>query len=350
VWCPSCFYVIYREQIKSAFEGFDWRFTRQVVLTVDPARFESGYYAFDFIRNKHSVSEFVRRLRRGVKQKIGSSWVWKFEPINILRWAWFLEWHKNGFPHYHVFIQTDRCGAAGMIGGGFLRDSWNLASWVREEFFRNEEHFKNLTGYYAGKGYFEKGKQYQGILPVEILEKNTKRIKRYGHHEKNQYPERRKQMTEEEIEDRNYQKCITYFDEMANERKDRQEIDEALVRAQSRIEELRHADEKRSHVDYKAMLSRCGQYVYVELDIKEFRFTAICAVDFNSWKKLSNGQFIGNKGYLCNMTIEQVTALLASVQRIVSIKEFMDLKEYLRRRGNQLNKEENYRQNCLMQR
>jgi hypothetical protein len=315
VWCPVCFRSRFHDRIVEIFSPYDWQSTRHVILTVDPDLYESPFAALEDIREKRMVGEFIRRLRHGVKVKTGSRWVWKYKPVDVLRWAWFLEFHKNGFPHYHVFIQTPLKGSAGMIGGDFLRDCWKISKIVKETYFRDEAHFREMTGYYANKGYFEKGKEYQGRLPEDILNNVQGKIKRMNSSEKG-YRERR-ELTEEQIEARNYQECKTFFDEQKGWSISNEEKQEFVSELESRIDEADEAKEKRK-VNYRAMIANCGAQTYVELDIAEYHIAAICVLPWKKWKD-TTGTYYNNRGYISKLTRDEIFELLASIVRVVPI-------------------------------
>ena len=336
VWCPVCFRSRFHDRIVEIFSPYDWQSTRHVILTVDPDLYESPSAALEDIRKNRMVGEFIRRLRHGVKIKAGSRWVWKYKPINILRWAWFLEWHKNGFPHYHVFIQTPLKGSAGMIGGDFLRDCWKISKIVKETYFRDEAHFREMTGYYANKGYFEKGKEYQGRLPEDILNKVKGKIKRMNSSEKGYRGKR--ELTDEQIEERNFQECVTFFDSQKGWSISNEEKQEFVSELENRIDEADEAKEKRE-VNYRVIIANCGTQTYVELDIAEFRIVAICKKDWKKWKERT-GTYYNNRGYVSKLTRDEIFELLGSIVRVVSIKKYQDIYEAVRERTRQINNAE----------
>lgn len=352
VWCPVCFRSRFHDRIVETFSKYDWQATRQVILTVDPALYESPSAAFAEIRERRLVGEFIRRLRHGVKVKVGSNWIWKYKPVEILRWAWFLEWHKNGYPHYHVFIQTPQRGSAGMIGGGFLRDSWKIAKIVKETYFRNESHFQEMTGYYANKGYFEKGKEYQGRLPEDILNNVKGKIKRMNSSEKgyrdkrelreteenietedNIKREENRELTKEQIEEQNFQECVTFFDEQKGWSISDEEKQEFVTDLENRINQADTVTEKHE-VNYRAMIANCGAMTYVELDVAEHHINAICNLPWKKWKERADGTDYSNKGYVNKLTRDEIFELLGSVVRVTSITKYLQKEDW--KRANEL--------------
>lgn len=332
VWCPVCFRARFHDRIVDIFSPYDWQSTRHVILTVDPDLYESPYAALEDIREKRMVGEVIRRLRKGVKEKVGSRWVWKHKPIDVLRWSWFLEWHKNGFPHYHVFIQTPLKGSAGMIGGDFLRDCWKIAKIVKETYFHDEAHFREMTGYYANKGYFEKGKEYQGRLPENILDNVKGKIKRMNSSEKG-YRERR-ELTEAQIEEKNYQECVTFFNEQNGWLISVEEKNEFASDLERRLDEAEVTKEKRD-VNYKAIIENCGAQTYIELDVAEFRITFICALSWKEWKERA-GTFHNNRGYISKLSRDEIFKLLGSIVRVISINKYQDIQKSIHERIRQI--------------
>lgn len=357
VWCPVCFRYRYHDRIKEIFAPFDWQFTRQVVLTVNPDLFECPADSLIYIREHHSVGEFIRRLRRGVKIKSGCRWVYKYQPVNVVRWAWFMEFHRNGFPHFHVFVQTDGKGKGGMIGGDRLRDSWSLAKWVKETYFNSEQHFKNLTGYYADKGYFEKGKEYQGLLPDDILDKFKSKIKRMNTSERkktekievNFMNENNAEKIETPFEEANMRACEIYFDECKGLRVDKAGLDNVMGKIGEEIEKCEEPAERKK-VNYRVMIQNCGEATYIELDIRDYRFEAICKLNFKKWRAKAGALYHNRRGYVVNLTKGEIIELLESVVRVTAIKKYMDVSEYCRKRSNVLEREKYDRENILMQR
>lgn len=333
-WCPICFRRRFHERVVSIFAPYNWRSTRHVILTVDPSLFSSPVEAFNEIREKRLVAQFIRRLRRGVKEKQGSKWVQKIQPLEILRWAWFLEWHKNGFPHYHVFIQVPQEGSAGMIGGDRLRDSWKLGKIVKELYFENENHFREMTGYYSNKGYFEKGKKYQGELPGDIINTTTTKIRRMNSSEQKHREKTKKIIIEDEdtlshcaaFEEPNAKECFTFFDDKKGGHQ--LSLDDSIDALERMKKEGERADEEKDEikriVNYKAILTSCGKSTYIEMDIGNFRLTAICEISWDRWKTLCGGVFDSmTKSYIARLKKEEIDEILKSVRQVCSLLEYM---------------------------
>ena len=162
VWCQCCFVKKggskrFSERLKL----MDFKSTRQVVLTTDPKKFKNGQDCFESLKESGALHQFIHNLQRtsGVK---------------IKDWAWNLEWHSNGFPHWHLFIET-QAGKSGMIGNEIILKHWNYGL-VYESYIKTQRHWDYLTDYFGNNGYFNpksskfdksmKDKSHQLELPV----------------------------------------------------------------------------------------------------------------------------------------------------------------------------------------
>jgi len=144
---------------------FNWQKTRHVILTVDPFAYKNGRDAYEDIKNHRRIPELIRKLKRGKKRKVGNSWVWERKPLTVLNWIVHLEWHRNGFPHWHLLIAIDGIGWRTRIGGDVLRSLWTPGKFVYETYFKDSKHWRNLVGDFGKTGYFVSDKDHQGSLP-----------------------------------------------------------------------------------------------------------------------------------------------------------------------------------------
>jgi len=158
VWCKDC----YRRKggsrrFAEKLAKMDFKKVRQVVLTVDPKKFPSGpQVAFEYLRDRKALPDFIRDLQR-------------YGGVDIARYQWVLEWHTNGYPHWHVFIETTTAGKKGMIGVKKLLRFWRHGI-VREQPIRSEKHWKAIVGYFGAMGYFQNEKKdHQLELPEWAL-------------------------------------------------------------------------------------------------------------------------------------------------------------------------------------
>jgi hypothetical protein len=165
VWCPKCFKQRGAKTITQKLQGMDYKSTRQIVLTVNPEFFENGKFAHRKITEKKLIASLVRDLERT-------------QNVKVRTWQWVLEWHRNGFPHWHLFIDVSITGQKGMIGGDTIRHYWKWGG-VKEMPIKSLKHWFKLTGYFEKHGYFDKRKAHQASLPQWALDDN-KTIRRTG--------------------------------------------------------------------------------------------------------------------------------------------------------------------------
>lgn len=165
VWCPTCWERREKLRLVERLRSFDPKRTRHVTLTVDRKKFKNGRECFETIMRKRSLGEMIKNLIRT-------------DGVAIRNWVWVQEWHRDGFGHWHIFIEVEKTGSAGMIGGHILRARWPHGVMVNERAIMNNDHWEKMVGYFDKHGYFEKGQEYQGRLPKWALE-YTKTIKRW---------------------------------------------------------------------------------------------------------------------------------------------------------------------------
>ncbi|MCA9092040.1 MAG: hypothetical protein KDA68_01025 [Planctomycetaceae bacterium] len=75
-------------------------------LTIDPTLFSGPEEAFRYVREHRCSAEFVRFLHR-------------HGYLNSPRFFYVVEWHKNGYVHYHLLIDTN------YVPHSVARDAWN---------------------------------------------------------------------------------------------------------------------------------------------------------------------------------------------------------------------------------
>lgn len=165
-WCPVCrasrFPRLFSRRIKSG--NFDFQHTRMITLTLSRDYWKDGWFAWEKITKEKRIFKFLRLLDR---------------EREIKDWLWVLEWHADGFPHWHILITF---ADIGMVGGGVLRDLWKdalglplLSRWgvkcddrILESYFRDSSHWNRVVGYFSTAGYFsseKKDKTHQLTLP-----------------------------------------------------------------------------------------------------------------------------------------------------------------------------------------
>lgn len=81
-----------------------WKSILLVTLTVDPTLFDSSEAAYRWVRERFGISVLMRTLKR--------------YGFITGRYVWFLEFQKNGWPHWHIIVESK------FIPGAFLAEQW----------------------------------------------------------------------------------------------------------------------------------------------------------------------------------------------------------------------------------
>lgn len=164
VWCKRCS----KRKVARLIERIktmDWQRVRHIVLTVDREKFESGLDAWLNIMRKKAIANLIWNLRRTAK-------------VNVIDWIWVMEFHRDGYPHWHILVEVKDQGKWGMIGQKLLHKYWVFGAYIREEFIRSKKHWSVMTGYFKENGYFgDKGSQ--STLPEWAMDLE-KKIRRWG--------------------------------------------------------------------------------------------------------------------------------------------------------------------------
>ena len=171
VWCKECF--VRKggsKRIANRLAELDYQSTRHVVLTADKKKFSgASQCAYETLRDREALSQFIHNLKRTAK-------------IKIVDWVWILEWHTDGAPHWHMFIQTEK-GKKGQIGNEALLKHWKHGL-VFESYIKSKKHWSRFTSYFGANGYFDphsgcesKDKSHQLELP-EWAKKVTYKIRK----------------------------------------------------------------------------------------------------------------------------------------------------------------------------
>jgi len=165
VWCPACGRRRLGKQVADYVAVWDWQRVRVVTLTVDRKQFSGPDQAFDYLQQTKALPNLFRGLVRTVGK-------------GVVDWVRWIEWHKDGYPHWHVLVLVDKPGRAGMLEHSFIRHYWPYGG-SREDRIRNERHWQRMTGYMEKHGYMDKGKGHQSVLPQWARDRKTT-IRRWG--------------------------------------------------------------------------------------------------------------------------------------------------------------------------
>lgn len=273
-WCPRCSKRGSRRRIRERLSVFYWDSTRHITLTIDRDQFASGLEAWKYVNEKKLIANMIWNLRRTAG-------------VRIIDWLWVLEFHgSDGFPHWHVFLQVEEEGKAGMIGGDLLRKYWPWGRWVREQPIYSKKHWGSILGYWDKHGYFGKDKGAQGVLP-EWAQDLVRRVRRYG--------------------------------SMVLGGVDRDKGVSVDCR-------LGFGREKRA---YRVILEECGKRTRVQVDSWAFKTRLIIEVPYKTiCDEFPDGTFFEGSGYLVltdlgelGVVSEKIPEFLPIVRRIMDLEE-----------------------------
>jgi hypothetical protein len=278
VWCRICHKRFFMPNEAKKMAQFDWERTRHVTLTMQRSGFDAPSEAYLYVTDRKKLSELVKGLKNGVRVKRGNSWVQKYPPVNISKWYWALEWHRDGFPHWHLLIEVEDKGQVGMIGAEMIRHFWKVG-WIKETYFRSKAHFKNIVGYYGKHGYFEKHKGYQGLLPEEIkISLRGRRIERTG--------------------------GSIYHSDLNKEKEEKEKIPSSK------------APPEKPEIDYNAILSRCGLYSQVSINMKDIEMTVITDIPYKELKDQMAGEYVDGVGFMATIGHPQIVRILDKALKV----------------------------------
>lgn len=158
-WCEHCSKnCATSDTIRDRLSNMRWDQVRQVVLTV--SRETPPEVAMESIRKNRAIPKLIKNL--GLKDK---------------RWLWVLEFHADGYPHWHLFIENKR-GRAGMIGKDRIQTLWKRGN-VWESYPKDRKHWGAITGYHRKTGYFAgETKAHQLVLPEYLIDQS--RVRKFG--------------------------------------------------------------------------------------------------------------------------------------------------------------------------
>jgi hypothetical protein len=158
-WCEHCSkFCSTSETIRERLSDMRWDCVRQVVLTV--SRETPAHEAMAEIRQTRAIPHLIRALGLGTR-----------------RWLWVLEFHADGYPHWHLFIENTR-GRSGMIGKHKIQRLWGRGN-VWESYPKTKDHWGAICGYHRKSGYFAgESKAHQLTLPDYLM--GQSRVRKYG--------------------------------------------------------------------------------------------------------------------------------------------------------------------------
>lgn len=166
-WCPCCFKLYVAPVIARCFQDMNWQAVRMITLTIDREQFSDGEAAYEHMKKTGAIAAMCRNFVR-------------FAGKEIKKWMWILEWHADGYPHWHLVIEMRQSGKQSMIGQEIIHKYWPYGR-IREGYVNSQRHWKNISGYLQKRGYLSGGddKGHQVELP-EWAKNYGHRIKRRG--------------------------------------------------------------------------------------------------------------------------------------------------------------------------
>ena len=271
VWCRNCFVTKGgSKRLADRLKLMDHKSVRQIVLTVDLKKFDgSGQKAYEHIRDKKALPQFIHNLRRTAGKKIKD-------------YVWVLEWHEDGAPHWHLFVETVK-GRKGMVGNEDILHYWSYGL-AFESYIKSRKHWFRFTDYFGSRGYFNpkhgtevKDKRHQVELPAWAKEV-TYRIRKIGSQVTRKQAQSGKHQTKGQMEKDGKKKGA--------------------------------APEKK----YRTILEACGQATYCQIDMvfkgavgRSFKKINIPYSCFREFK----GEFIERSGYWVFMKMREFLLFIA---------------------------------------
>jgi hypothetical protein len=241
-------------------------------LTVDHKIYENSEHALKTINGKRHIANIVRNLERT-------------KGIKIIDWEWVIEWYRNGYPHWHLFLLVDKTGKAGQIGYKNIVQYWE-SGWIKESYIKNEKHWKQITGYFEKHGYFNKKKAHQSRLPEWARNKKYV-IRRIGG----------KALKHNGYKD-NYEKLLNKEEKRQDPYK--LKIDDVLTSMEVGIwfDQQRMKEED---ITEGEKLDKCGCETELYLGTGFFRnYLGRAKIPYKEFRLLS-GEYIENEGYIAEL-------------------------------------------------
>jgi len=304
VWCPDCYKRDYLPGYVEKLKTMDWRKVRTVMLSCDPSLTENGMEVLEEVRVKREIAAYMRNIQRGRKDE---------KPVKVIKWARFLEWHKNGYPHWHLFIEVDKPGKLGMIGGDRLRRYWKRGR-VTEGYIHNQEHWDNITGYFEKSGYFEKGKAYQGLLPEEIKNSPYRKITRFGFVDVE--ARKKKIIIEQEKPEAEILKDLEEFFKSAKREK---YLEESADRARIFFGDPAQGSPRKKPKSYKVILEKCGSETLARIELGSSTLNCLLSMDYLKAKEIIFGEYREGEGVVGEATIETLAYLVRHIKQVFSV-------------------------------
>lgn len=145
--------------------GWDWRKVRHFWLTVDREQFDGPADAYD--STKGDISYVMQRIRSQIADR----------GLVVQDYLKVLEWHADGYPHWHYLVLVNKAGRYGQIGYDVIAEAWEHGL-VQERYIKDRGHWAAMAGYQAKRGYIGKAKNHQVTLPDWALQRESGTIRK----------------------------------------------------------------------------------------------------------------------------------------------------------------------------
>jgi len=300
-WCEDCMKPFTAPKIEHYLNQMDWQSVRLVTLTVDPKLY-GPEEAWTEVAEGKVISNMIRDFKRR-------------ENIEIKRWLWVLERHRNDYPHWHMFIETKR-GRAGMIGKATIDKRWPYGTCNWEKPVRDIKHWHRLSGYFGNTGYFEDGKGKGHQLQIfDWAADYTKTVRKFGRSKEFEPFDKAPKTKKEEkppfvVPDAIYDAMT---DELKAELQAVSETQAQEIKALKKKEEEQEQEEEdeKPKKPIRVRLGECGSAVMIhEMTTMGFyriyRMAVISWQDFMADKKK---KFVEGLGYEIELTVREILGL-----------------------------------------
>ena len=299
-WCPICGLRRLQAVLSEIFKTWDWSKVRSYVLTVDRELYSSPYEAYFRIQRAKELAEFQRRVRKRLLN----------EGLRILDYFWLLEWHKDGYPHWHFYVLVNKRGKAGMINRKVnLTEAWGRSKLVKEGFIESYDHWKRTLGYVAKHGYFADGKKEQAELPAWAKDSpysgpHKLRIKRFERMRRDvRNGGERAKRGEKGITKEQLMQILTIFEGSVYI----EESGEWETPYYGKIE------------SWREKLGSCGAKSYMTINHALFFLTVRIDFSYGEVKKIP-GEYRQGEGYFADLSVKQVLDLLKLHDEVIDYR------------------------------
>ncbi|MBA7685595.1 hypothetical protein ES703_94020 [subsurface metagenome] len=315
IWCQECARKVWTPGEVEKLLKFDHKRTRHVILTYDRKAFKDGQDAWEQTKGRKLVPNFIRNLKRGKKIRKGKKWVWKYPPVKIRKWRYYLEWHKDGWAHYHIFIEVEDEGKEGMIGQGVIHYYWPCGKIIKELPFKSAKHWRYMIGDLKKNGYFGKEKEHQTSLPKWALDRGDIKIYRSGG-SRSGNTQAKDALDRYAVDAWERRKNLTIFNEVATTAPSKwvELISKGNVKEFVNTEtgEIREVKKK----SYRERIKGCGQKSKVKLVTAGRTIEAIVKIPYHKIVKQFKGIYVKGEGYVFKIGRLDVEKLMGVIEKI----------------------------------